>query len=582
MTTSPTTSLDAIQFHEGASFPVDVSKTSSDDGKINLSDQMEGRIVIEEATSDDVLGKVGTLDSPQLGNDPEEVIEDGTSTSDVDKRSFHKASTPLMAGPVSGFYQAYPAKSVAFESDRTSAGHLLKPEDRVLLQNYWRSALNNDAEIIIGEYTLPSINAPLGISVETLGNIDRMGRQTDFKHQIIEVHGDGVVAKQTELKPMDEVLEVSGVTVMGKDSTILTVTLQKPPISGYLVCSRSSNTTSNQKPSLIGEKMSVIPEVSSAETTQSDTVPIELESGTERADTISSSDSKISDLRRKFEAFSQEMTPTPLKALVEEKVEEIKVGQRPPTQPREARDESLGPSDPSINLTNDPMEIVINKAKGELIGVTLGQRDDMRGGFTVTDISPNGALRRTLNSVVVYHRVPFNVGDVVTELNGKPLHHATLFGVQSLLWSMFSLEGNVSLKFMSKLSNKPQLTLSTEAHEECLLDKTPIPETTAAKSNASSVPGNSRLSSSGPFLLNTAPPAAETSAMHVPVSSMENTRLPPKSPERLNEAASSDDNSLTQSTNLNPNLGHSTDQWVPPHGFIKLMVERYMRTARST
>lgn len=85
--------------------------------------------------------------------------------------------------------------------------------------------------------------------------------------------------------------------------------------------------------------------------------------------------------------------------------------------------------------------------------MTLGQKDDTSGGFTVTDIAPNGALRRTLNSVAVYRRVNFSVGDVVIELNGKHLRHATLFGVQSLLWSMFSLEGNVRCVWLHQTKN---------------------------------------------------------------------------------------------------------------------------------
>ncbi|KAL5963880.1 hypothetical protein TSMEX_008411 [Taenia solium] len=492
-----------------------------------------------------------------LENDAAVVIEDGTSISDVDERNLNKVSTPPTASSVSGFYQAYPAKSIAFEPDRTSAGHLLSQEEKVTLQNHWRSTLNDDVEIIIAEYTLPSANAPLGISVETLSKIDRVGRQTNFRHRIVELQRDGVVGTQTELKPMDEVLEVSGVAVMGRDSTLLTVTLQKPRISGYLVCSRSPNATSDQKhgsstPS--EDKMSVNLEMSSAETTQSDTVPIELKPSIGRAETISSSGSKISELRRKFEASSQEMTSTPPNTLAEEKVEDVTIGQRTSTRPQESHAESLGSAAASSNSTNDSIEIVINKAKGELIGVTLGQKDDTSGGFTVTDIAPNGALRRTLNSVAVYRRVNLNVGDVVTELNGKHLRYATLFGVQSLLWSMFSLEGDVSLKFTSKLSTKPRLTLPTEAHVERPLDKIPILGTSASKLNLSSASSNSRLSSSGPFLLDIVPPAAETSAVYVPVSSMENTRVPPKSPERSNEVVSNNDNSLTQSTISNPNL----------------------------
>ncbi|VDM31950.1 unnamed protein product [Hydatigera taeniaeformis] len=360
--------------------------------EVNVDNQMGGGVLIEEAVSDPVSGNIETLDSPQLS---------------VDEKNPDKAATP--------------------------------PK--------------------VGEYTLPSANAPLGISVETLASIDKMGRQTDFRHRIVEVHSDGVVATQTELKPMDEVLEVSGLAVVGKDSNFLAITLQKPPISGYLVCSRSPESISDQaqfEPTSSGDKMSVILRKSSTEIVQSDTAANDLETSNERAEAVSSSGSRISKLRRKFEASSQEMTSTQPKVLVGEKPTDTGSNHKTATHLRELHAETLGSSDASFNLANDSIEIVINKVKGELIdqtqesfwlpvhvGVTLGEKDDTSGGFTVTDIAPNGALRRTLSSVAVYRKVHFNVGDVVTELNGKHLRHATVFGVQSLLWTMFSLEGNV-------------------------------------------------------------------------------------------------------------------------------------------
>lgn len=79
------------------------------------------------------------------------------------------------------------------------------------------------------------------------------------------------------------------------------------------------------------------------------------------------------------------------------------------------------------------------------LGITLGASDEADGGFVVTDVTTNGALYRTLHSVSDYRDVRFGLGDVVTELNGKSLRGTTLFGVQSLLWDLFSVEGNVRL-----------------------------------------------------------------------------------------------------------------------------------------
>ena len=61
----------------------------------------------------------------------------------------------------------------------------------------------------------------------------------------------------------------------------------------------------------------------------------------------------------------------------------------------------------------------------------------------VTDIAPNGALNRTLNSVAAYRGVRVNTGDEVIEINGINVQRATLFGVQSILWGIFPREGKI-------------------------------------------------------------------------------------------------------------------------------------------
>lgn len=51
-------------------------------------------------------------------------------------------------------------------------------------------------------------NTPLGISVETVASVDMKGNQLDFRHRIVSLKEDGVIAKQTGLKPEDEIIEV--------------------------------------------------------------------------------------------------------------------------------------------------------------------------------------------------------------------------------------------------------------------------------------------------------------------------------------------------------------------------------------
>lgn len=94
---------------------------------------------------------------------------------------------------------------------------------------------------------------------------------------------------------------------MDKDSYFFTDTLREPRTSGYLVCSRPLHPNSHKAPSSNSDKMAATYEAPSEENTQNDSVSIEIESGIERGETVSTSDSKISDTRQKFETSPQEI-----------------------------------------------------------------------------------------------------------------------------------------------------------------------------------------------------------------------------------------------------------------------------------
>ncbi|VDD80737.1 unnamed protein product [Mesocestoides corti] len=393
-------------------------------------DPIKRGVVIEEADSDEATEKKET---------PSE------SRHNVDETVSNNASASSPSGVTNGFFQAYPAKSIVPEQNKQPASQAMDRQAMSMLQNEWLTTLNEDVTILIGEYNLPSANEPLGISVETLATVDRLGRQTDYRHRLVAVREDGVIGTQTSLRPMDELLEVNGTAVRGRDSAFLTRTLQETRRSGYLVCSRpvSHIPTPARPSSTFGvDKMSAIPEVTSEEFTHTETTSVELEPGIEKVEILSSSPERISDLRRKFEKGPHGSYQQPTNALEEK--EESEETQRT-TQQDDFGEESLSTSDVSFASPDDSIEIIISKRKGELLGVTLGPKDDAMGGFVITDISPSGALHRTMHSVEFYKGVKANVGDVVTEIKGHRLRKSTLFSVQSLLWSMFAYEGDIRL-----------------------------------------------------------------------------------------------------------------------------------------
>ncbi|VDO09721.1 unnamed protein product [Rodentolepis nana] len=166
---------------------------------------IERRVVIEEAVPGeasesvviDEVGGEGKTDAELA-----ETVEHIFSKPDIDDDY-----EPLQSSKSNGDYLAYPAQSASFKSEKISSNPILSDEKRRLLINHWRNTLDDDSEIIIGEYQLPAENTPLGISVETVASVDMKGDQLDFRHRIVGLKEDGVIAKQTDLKEEDEIIE---------------------------------------------------------------------------------------------------------------------------------------------------------------------------------------------------------------------------------------------------------------------------------------------------------------------------------------------------------------------------------------
>nr|CDS31940.2 hypothetical protein HmN_000391800 [Hymenolepis microstoma] len=446
--------------------PAEKQKTNGLERGVVIEKTATGKIDAEPAeTVEYIFSKSGVQDQQM------DEMEDAYINSDIDDDD----DKPIQSSISNERYLAYPAQSASFKSEKNSSDQILSDEKRRLLINHWRSTLDDDSEIIIGEYQLPEENTPLGISVETVASVDMKGDQLDFRHRIVSLKEDGVIAKQTELQREDEILEVSGVVVMGKDSYYFTDTLRQPRTSGYLICSRPLHPKSYKASSFNSDKMGTIYEALSGESTQIDSVSFES-----HGETAFTPDSKISNIRQKLEVSPREfLLESPrLESLPDRVVVQPHSGRKMSGKRGNPCYKSPNSTDYLPNYADDSMEIVVSKSKGELIGITLGSRDEANCGFVVTDIATNGALYRTLHSVPKYRDVRFSPGDVITELNGKSLRDATLFGVQSLLWGLFSVEGYVSLKFKSKSTSRFQTGYQVGVVEETPISVTESPGTT--------------------------------------------------------------------------------------------------------
>ena len=105
-------------------------------------------------------------------------------------------------------------------------------------------------------------------------------------------------------------------TVVGRDSSFLMSTLQELRTSGYFVCSRPLNSTTghiHESSDRKEERMAAISEAMAMETTRSESISIDPESGIGRSEIRSSSAPKISSLRKKFEAFPVPMEESKVK-----------------------------------------------------------------------------------------------------------------------------------------------------------------------------------------------------------------------------------------------------------------------------
>uniref|UniRef100_A0A5K3ERK2 PDZ domain-containing protein n=1 Tax=Mesocestoides corti TaxID=53468 RepID=A0A5K3ERK2_MESCO len=569
-------SPDGQKFPDEAPFLFEVNQTPGEVDPTDLLlmyggprgkvDPIKRGVVIEEADSDEATEKKETPSESRHSQEIDRGVVIEAALSDVDETVSNNASASSPSGVTNGFFQAYPAKSIVPEQNKQPASQAMDRQAMSMLQNEWLTTLNEDVTILIGEYNLPSANEPLGISVETLATVDRLGRQTDYRHRLVAVREDGVIGTQTSLRPMDELLEVNGTAVRGRDSAFLTRTLQETRRSGYLVCSRpvSHIPTPARPSSTFGvDKMSAIPEVTSEEFTHTETTSVELEPGIEKVEILSSSPERISDLRRKFEKGPHGSYQQPTNALEEK--EESEETQRT-TQQDDFGEESLSTSDVSFASPDDSIEIIISKRKGELLGVTLGPKDDAMGGFVITDISPSGALHRTMHSVEFYKGVKANVGDVVTEIKGHRLRKSTLFSVQSLLWSMFAYEGDISFKYKHQ-TRTDQQQASGSVIGRYHLDADSTLEISPTRATATS---KSKFATSGPFFFSMAssqPEAASSdvsdSEGHFTKTSSPLREIPPVSPQ----------------PSIPSNKSSTTQQ--PPSGYIKLMVERYMKNCEN-
>ncbi|VDN09715.1 unnamed protein product [Dibothriocephalus latus] len=85
----------------------------------------------------------------------------------------------------------------------------LTPYQKSDLRRFWRSNFRDNVVIIVADYRLPPNKHSFGITVETVIEEDDRANIMEYRHYLVEVDEDGPLATQTDLRPRDELLEVT-------------------------------------------------------------------------------------------------------------------------------------------------------------------------------------------------------------------------------------------------------------------------------------------------------------------------------------------------------------------------------------
>ncbi|VDL96686.1 unnamed protein product [Schistocephalus solidus] len=324
----------------------------------------------------------------------------------------------------------------------------------------------------VADYRLPPSNHSFGLTVETVIEEDERASIREYRHYLLEVYKDGPIGTQTDLRPRDELLEVNGVILYGKDSEMVRRTLTSASSSGYIVCAR---------PQVGGPFPAEVTPFSIIEEENEEDITVDASSPTNLFDTTDDTfDSTSTELSKAALAprtakpteetvFSavfapgpavpsqSDRTPSPLLVPIPAAASDVKTevpavsmpGTAVPTDKQSrvpSSPEHVAPptKDELPDFYDDEQPLIITKREAELLGLQLGPPVDKSWGFPITEIAPGGPLYRLINTPRSGFLAPnVQVGDEVVEVNGRRLKGLRIFTVRSILWDLVPFEGEV-------------------------------------------------------------------------------------------------------------------------------------------
>ncbi|KAL7059688.1 hypothetical protein AAHC03_013804 [Spirometra sp. Aus1] len=361
---------------------------------------------------------------------------------------------------IMGEFQACPGKSVDLLRTDTAEDQLIEdlpltPFQRADLRRFWRSTFRENVSIIVADYHLPPSNHSFGLTVETVIEEDEKANVREYRHYLLEVDEDGPVGTQTDLRPRDELLEINGVILYGRDSETVKTTLTSASPNGYMVCAR---------PQIGGPFADITPfsDVSSPISHLDGTDEL-LEANLAKLSSTALSSPTPTGETPELDAVPDQPVKMPSPPVVlDVNTEEVTDGPKPATATDSSAavsvpvDEQGGAPSPSPEqpaspvkdelpeIYDDELSLVITKRRAELLGIQLGPPVDQSWGFPITEITPGGPVARLINSPRSGVWPPdVQVGDEVVEVNGRRLKGLRMFSVRSILWDLVPFEGEV-------------------------------------------------------------------------------------------------------------------------------------------
>ncbi|XP_030852762.1 multiple PDZ domain protein-like [Strongylocentrotus purpuratus] len=143
------------------------------------------------------------------------------------------ASSPFSQGGDDGEMEQIGQMEESFEGE-------LSPEEEIAIMALWQGLLGLEKDIVIAQLSKFHEGGSLGISLEGTVDIDENGQEIQPHHYIRSIQAEGPVGQNGLLASGDELLEVNGIRLLGKNHEAVVMILKDLPQHVRLVCARSA------------------------------------------------------------------------------------------------------------------------------------------------------------------------------------------------------------------------------------------------------------------------------------------------------------------------------------------------------